>query len=265
MNIRAISTFLATIFIASRLSATPPPDSEAAKLLRGSWVVPVEQYNGTVKDGGYTFRANGTFTSFTVIPGHDQDIRIDEEGKWSIKDGILIETLTKSSRPDILPPGTTTRDPLLSVTEKEYRFRTEQGKERSRLRTTARAQSKAAAGPQIVDAPIPKGAVHLLVHDDAEAKTVFTYFPYPPFPDWYHPDESHPRPPDLGIYRLEVTPEGTVSAVTLLKSANRMMDVISMKTFVRWRAKPGPLRVVDVFISFGSRWLGPGSPMHPPD
>ena len=76
------------------------------------------------------------------------------------------------------------------------------------------------------------------------------------------PDEN--RVADLGIYRLEVTPEGTVSAVTLLKSANRMMDVISMKTFTRWRAKPGPLRAVDVFISFGSRWLGPSSPMHPP-
>src|SRR6266404_4097735 len=120
------------------------------------------------------------------------------------------------------------------------------------------------AGPQIANPPIPKGAVHLLVHNDAEAKKVITYFPYSSYPDWYHPEESL-RPPDLGIYRLEVTPEGTVSAITLLKSANRMMDVISMKTFVRWRAKPGPLRVVDVFISFGSRWLGPGSPMHPPD
>jgi hypothetical protein len=266
MNIRAIRTFLVTIFIASRLSAAPPPDSEAAKLMKGSWAVPVEQYNGTVKDGGYTFRADGTFTSFTVLPGHGQDLRVDVEGKWSIKNGILIEEVTKSSQPDIVRRGLTTRDTLLSVTQKEYRFRTEQGKERSRLRTTARALSKAASGgPQIVDAPIPKGAVHLLVHDDADAKKVFTYFPYPPFPDWYHPDESYPRPPDLGIYRLEVTPEGTVSAVTLLKSANRMMDVISMKTFVRWRAKPGPLRVVDVFISFGSRWLGPSSPMHPPD
>ena len=46
------------------------------------------------------------------------------------------------------------------------------------------------AGAQIVNPPIPKGAVHLLVHNDAEAKKVFTYFPYPRYPDWYHPDES---------------------------------------------------------------------------
>ncbi len=81
-------------------------------------------------------------------------------------------------------------------------------------------------------------------------------------PTVYQGDEM--ASPDLGIYRLEVTPEGTVSAITLLKNANRMMDVISMKTFVHWRAKPGPPRVIDVFISFGSRWLGPSSPMHPP-
>jgi hypothetical protein len=91
---------------------------------------------------------------------------------------------------------------------------------------TARAQSTGPAGAQIVNPPIPKGAVHLLVHNDAEAKKVFTYFPYPRYPDWYHPDESYPNPPDIGIYRIEVTPEGSVSGVMILKNANRMMDVI---------------------------------------
>jgi hypothetical protein len=263
MSSRAIPTFLATMFIASWLSAAPPPDSVAAKLLIGSWRVPMEQYNGALKAAGDTFRGDGTFTSFTVFPRSGQDLRIDMEGKWSIHGGILIEQVTKSSQPDIFRLGDTTRDKLLSVTAKECRFRTEQGKERNMLRTTAGALSKAAVpSPQIVDLAIPKGAVHLLVHNDAEAKPVFTFFPYPQFPDWYQPDDTGSR--DVGIYRLEVTPEGTVSAITLLKSANRMMDVISMKTLVRWRAKSGPPRAVDVFISFGSRWLGPGSPMHPP-
>jgi len=117
------------------------------------------------------------------------------------------------------------------------------------------------ARAQTVNPPIPKGAVHLLVRNDAEAKRVFTYFPYPRPPDWYHPDESHPHPPDIGVYRIELTPEGAVSAVTILKSANRMMDVISMKTFVRWRAKPGPPRVVDVPCSFGTRDVATGAPI----
>jgi hypothetical protein len=126
---------------------------------------------------------------------------------------------------------------------------------------TGRAQSSGKGSSQIVDPPIPKGAVRLVVRNDAEAKKVFTYFPYPRPSDWYHPDESYPHPPDIGIYRIEVTPEGTVSAVTILKSANRMMDVISMKTFVRWRAKPGSLRVLDVPCSFGTRYVGTGAPV----
>jgi len=121
---------------------------------------------------------------------------------------------------------------------------------------TPRAQASGKGNPQIVEPPLPKGAVHLVVRNDAEAKQVFTYFPYPRPPDWYHPDESHPHAAELGIYRIEVTPEGAVSAVTIMKSANRMMDVISMKTFVRWRAKPGALRVVDIPVSFGTRSVG---------
>lgn len=265
MNMRAIRTFLATAFIATPLvAAAPPSDSESAKILLGSWDVGIDQYKA-IKAGGYTFQANGTFTSFTVFEGDGKELRVDVEGKWAIKDGMLIETITKSSHPDLDRPGLTTRDKLLLITQKEYRFRQENGKEYSHFRSTARALAKAATGgPKIVDPAIPKGAVHLLVHNDAEARPVFTYFPYPQFPDTYQPDESHPRPPDLGIYRLDVTPEGTVSGITLLKNANRMMDVISMKTLIRWRAKPGPPRVIDVFISFGTRWLGPGSPMHPP-
>ncbi len=101
MSTRAIGTFLVTIFIASRVSAAPPPDSEAAKLLIGSWGVPVEQYNGMVKAGGDTFLRDGTFTSFTIVPRPGQDLRIDTEGKWSIQGGILIEQVTKSSQPAI--------------------------------------------------------------------------------------------------------------------------------------------------------------------
>src|SRR5256885_11420260 len=122
MSARAIRPFVATIFIASWLAAAPPPDSEAAKLLLGSWAVPVEPYRGVIKAGGFTFRANGTFTSFSVVQSHGEDLRVDGEGKWSVQGGILIETVTKSSQPDILPPGLLTRDTLLSVTEKEYRF-----------------------------------------------------------------------------------------------------------------------------------------------
>ncbi len=56
----------------------------------------------------------------------DEDLRIEVQGKWSVKDCILIEELTTSSQPQMAPVGWITRDTLLAVTDKEYRFRTDQ-------------------------------------------------------------------------------------------------------------------------------------------
>jgi TonB family protein len=93
--------------------------------------------------------------------------------------------------------------------------------------------------------PIPKGAVHIVANaGDEDFKKVFTYFPYPPLPM-----DARNRVLSLrreGVYRIEVTPEGKVAAVTILKSSGRSMDYAALKTFNRWKAKPGPLRVVDV-------------------
>jgi len=118
----------------SQLSAGPPPDPEATKVLIGSWVVPMEEYPATISDGGFTFNPDGTFSSFGVLRYDDQVMRLEVEGKWSIKNGVLIEELTKSSQPQISPVGTLTRDTLLVVTDRQYRFRTESGVEHTYFR-----------------------------------------------------------------------------------------------------------------------------------
>ena len=95
----------------------------------------------------------------------------------------------------------------------------------------------------------PKNTVHIVIKSDAQARQIFTYFPYPrPVVDaivWGRPI--------TGLYRLEVNHQGSVTAVTILKSAGRAMDVSAMKTFIRWRARPGPLRIVDVGWAIGLR------------
>jgi outer membrane biosynthesis protein TonB len=83
----------------------------------------------------------------------------------------------------------------------------------------------------------PKGAVHLVIHTDSDTRKIFTYFQYP--------QVSAPAG-TTGLYRLEVNPDGSVGAVTILKSMGSTMDVDLMRAFVRWRAVPGPVRIVDV-------------------
>ncbi len=91
--------------------------------------------------------------------------------------------------------------------------------------------------PSSGDFSLPKGAVHLMINSDSEARKIFTYFRFPP---------ALAPPGTTGAYRLEVNPEGAVAAVTILKSMGSAMDAASMKAFVRWRAEPGYLRIVDV-------------------
>jgi hypothetical protein len=93
--------------------------------------------------------------------------------------------------------------------------------------------------PQVrsVAASLPKGATHLIVRSDADARQIFTYFPCP---------SVEARPGAVGLYRLEVNSQGNVAAVTILKSMGPRRDTRVMQTFVGWRAKPGPLRMVDI-------------------
>jgi len=93
--------------------------------------------------------------------------------------------------------------------------------------------------PQVPSAAasLPKGAIHLMVRSDFDARQIFTYFPSP----WVAA-----RPGAVGVYRLEVNSQGTVAAVTILKSMGPRRDVRVMKTCVGWLAKPGPLRIVDI-------------------
>ncbi len=79
--------------------------------------------------------------------------------------------------------------------------------------------------PQVPSAAasLPKGAIHLMVRSDADARQIFTYFPCP---------RVAARPGAVGVYRLEVNSQGTVVAVTILKSMGPRRDVRVMQTFV---------------------------------
>ena len=109
-----------------------------------------------------------------------------------------------------------------------------------------------------MDVPVPKGAEHIVInHGDKDAKNVFTYFPYPDVP-------NHSRTLPLvrsGWYRLEVSPDGTVTAITILRTMGRGLDTYAMKGFIKWKAKPGGFRVVDVPYSIV--WRGGGSHVYP--
>jgi hypothetical protein len=127
-------TVFITVLAAFQATAAPPSDADAAKLLVGTWIIPRAQYPAWSKDGAFVFHSNGTFTSYGIFAIRGGDLRVDIQGKWRVKDGVLIEEVTKSSQPQIIRAGLVTRDILLAVTDKEYRYRTARGSEHTYLR-----------------------------------------------------------------------------------------------------------------------------------
>jgi hypothetical protein len=117
--------------------------------------------------------------------------------------------------------------------------------------------------------------VHLVVRSAAEIKQTFTYSPYPAVPSELE-GYAGSQVGGTGTYRLTVDVQGAVTQVTILKGFTvtavydeRFTDVkgntvpaldkVMVQALMRWRAKPGPMRVVDIYWSFGTRpWVNYG-------
>src|SRR5262245_45624462 len=117
--------------------------------------------------------------------------------------------------------------------------------------------------------------VHLVVRSRAEIKQTFTYSPYPAVPSELE-GYGGSQVGGTGTYRMSVDARGTVTQVTILKgftvtavyderfsdvkgNAVPALDNVMVQALMRWRAKPGPTRVVDIYWSFGTRpWVNYG-------
>lgn len=120
-----------------------------------------------------------------------------------------------------------------------------------------------------------KKPVHLTVKSRAEIKQTFTYAPYPSVPTELE-GYAGSQVGGTGTYRLVVDAQGAVTQVTILKgftvtavyderfsdikgNAVSALDQVMVRALMRWRAKPGPLRVIDIYWSFGTQpWVNYG-------
>ena len=118
-------------------------------------------------------------------------------------------------------------------------------------------------------------AIHVVVRSRADIKGIFTYAPYPAVPSELQGYEGS-QMGGTGTYRLSVDAQGAVTQVTILKgftvnavyderfsnikgNAVPALDQVMVQALMRWRAKPGPMRVVDIYWSFGTDpWVNYG-------
>jgi hypothetical protein len=113
-----------------------------------------------------------------------------------------------------------------------------------------------------------KKPVHLTVRSRADVKQTFTYAPHPAIPDELQ-GYAGSQVGGTGTYRLIVDANGAVTLVTILKgftvnavyderfsnvkgNAVPALDKVMVQALMRWRARPGPMRAVDIYWSFGT-------------
>lgn len=122
-----------------------------------------------------------------------------------------------------------------------------------------------------------KKSVHLTVRSRADIKQTFIYSPYPVVPSELE-GYAGSQVVGTGIYRLSVDAQGVVTRVTISKGFTvtaayderfsnlkgnpvSALDTVMLQALKRWRAKPGPPRIVDIYWSFGTQpWINYGKP-----
>jgi hypothetical protein len=120
-------------------------------------------------------------------------------------------------------------------------------------------------------------AVHFDVRSREDIKQTFTYSPYPVVPSELE-GYAGSQVGGTGTYCLSVDTQGTVTQVTILKgftvtavyderfsnlkgNSVPALDGVMRQALMRWRAKPGPQRIVDIYWSFGTQpWVNYGKP-----
>lgn len=105
-------------------------DEEITKLLVGTWIIDETEGGAKIK-GTMIYKKDGTGDADVTIEAGNMTIKLTVSATWKVKDGVITEKVTKSNNPDIIKEGLESKDTIISVDSKEYKFKDEKDKERS--------------------------------------------------------------------------------------------------------------------------------------
>jgi hypothetical protein len=130
---------LITIGLPFAWSASEPQhdltDDDIRQKIVGTWLVETHLSNGNSVIGTETILLSNSMVSKATLTIGDTKEELEYNATWQVKDGYLIETVTKSNSEGI-PLGKITRDKVVTLDDNVFIFQTESG------RTVARKRSK---------------------------------------------------------------------------------------------------------------------------
>jgi hypothetical protein len=97
-------------------------DAAISKALVGKWSEEVSA-DGAKATGTMHYMNDGTLKlEGTIVVGR-RSWEVKASGTWKVSDGVLITTISKTSAPDLLEVGSVSKDPVISIDDKVFRFR----------------------------------------------------------------------------------------------------------------------------------------------
>jgi hypothetical protein len=135
-----ICCFVAALIPAGNTVAVADPpkkqtDEEINKLLVGKWIVDEGDGQKEPKIKGVVqYKKDGTVEAEATVEIKNETVKVVISGTWKVADGVVTETVTKSNVPELIKEGLVTKDKVISVDDKEYKYKDDMGKEKSHKR-----------------------------------------------------------------------------------------------------------------------------------
>ena len=114
-------------------SSTASGDARIRQKIVGTWIVDRQSPAGIIIKATVTLNLDGQFTTKGTVTRDGSRQTIECAGTWQVKEGMLIETITKSGSKNV-PLGLVTRDKIIRVNDRELVFQAESGEVETRQR-----------------------------------------------------------------------------------------------------------------------------------
>ena len=108
-------------------AAKVPTDEEATRLLVGGWILKVEPKEKMLGFGTIIFALDGRFTAELGINGAGKLNKVTIKGTWKVEKSVIVQEVTSSSVPQLLPAGVIGKDTILELNERALVSRDEEG------------------------------------------------------------------------------------------------------------------------------------------
>lgn len=140
IRLSGVVVFFVAMTVTGWVSAREDPpkkqtDEEITKLLIGKWVIDEGDGKKEPKVKGVVhYKKDGTVEAEGTVEFGDNSLKISITGTWKVSEGVVTETVTKTNVPDVIKEGLVSKDKVISIDDKTYKYKDDAGKEKTHKR-----------------------------------------------------------------------------------------------------------------------------------